>query len=276
MRADEATPASLSGRTILIAPSDPGDSQFAIALEHQGARVIAWPTIEITDPESFAALDEAIENLFGYDWLIVANVNAAEFFLRRFKLTGQEISAMDALRVCALDDETRQQLEESRVHVDLVPERLATEGVLAALEAYSGGRGSLAGINFLLPRAAISRAPLPQALEDAGARVDVVTAYRTTSNNSELTQLNALVAGGGIDCIVFTTYSSVRPFSQLFDSNDLSWLIKEVAIACVDHATAQAATEFGLCAQITHVEFSILELAHAIASYFSTNDARPA
>src|SRR5712692_756823 len=160
-----STNQALAGRTIWIAPS--GDHELAEELTRQGARVITWPKIEIIDPESFAALDEAIQNLFGYDWLVLANINAAGFFLRRLQNLGHEISELDALRVCALDDATRQQLEESRVHVDLVPEKLATEGVMAALETYLGGRDALRGLNFLLPRAAISRDPLPKALEDA-------------------------------------------------------------------------------------------------------------
>jgi uroporphyrinogen III methyltransferase / synthase len=259
----------LANRTILVAPS--GDQELATELARHGARVIAWPKVEIIDPESFAALDEAIQNLFGYDWLIFANTNAAGVFLRRLQNLGHEISELDALRVCALDDATRQQLEESHVHLDLVPERPATDGVLAALETYNGGRDSLRGLNFLLPRAAISRDQIRRALEDAGARVDLVAAYRTASNNSELVQLSVLLDGGGIDCIVFTSPASVWAFSNLLDTNDLSLPLKEVPVVCGDQATADAATEFGLRAGITPAESTNPELARAIASCLSTN-----
>ena len=267
---------SLDGRTILVAPDNAQAGELTVELTRHGARVIAWPKVEIIDPESFADLDEAIQNLFGYDWLICANTNAARFFLRRFQHTGHEVSELDALRVCALDDAARQQLEELQVHVDLVPEGFATDGVLAALETYTGGLGSLHGLNFLLPRSVVSRDYLRQAIEDAGARVDSVVSYRTAGNNSELVQLGVLLEGGGIDCLVFTTPASVRAFSQLFDTSDLSRLLKEVAVACVDQATADAATECGSRAEITLVEFSIPELARAIASYSSPNSARPA
>ncbi|HVS83196.1 MAG TPA: uroporphyrinogen-III synthase [Pyrinomonadaceae bacterium] len=260
---------SLGERTILVAPDDARARELTSELGRCGARVLAWPQIEIVEPDSYAALDEAIQNLFGYDWLIFANVNAASFFLRRLQHLGHEMSELDALRVCALDDATRQQLEESHVHVDLVPEKLATEGVMAALETYIGGRNALRGLNFLLPRAAISRDYLPPALEDAGARVDVVSAYRTASNNSELIQLNALVAGGGIDCIAFTTPSSVRAFSQLFDANDLSRLLKEVAVACADDNTVQTVEEYGLRANVSAVAFAADGLVKGIESHFS-------
>jgi uroporphyrinogen III methyltransferase/synthase len=257
---------SLANRTILVAASE--DHEFVSALTRHGARVITWPQIELVDPDNYVALDEAIQNLFGYDWLIFANVNAAHFFFRRLQHLRHEISELDALRVCALDDATRQQLVELRVHVDLVPETFATDGVMAALETYVGGRSSLRGLNFLLPRAAISRDHLPQALEDAGARVDVVAAYRTVLNNSELIQLNALLAGGGIDCIVFTKPSSARAFSQLFDTNDLSRLLREVVVACADDGTAQAAAEFGLREQIVPSEPGVATLVFALTAHF--------
>jgi uroporphyrinogen-III synthase len=264
---------AITGRTILIAPS--GEHDLSAELARHGARVLVWPHVAIVEPDNYSTLDEAIQNLFGYDWLIFANTNAAGFFLGRLQNLSHEISVLDPLRVCAVDDATRQQLEESHVHVDLVPETLATDGVMAALETYNGGRDSLRGLNFLLPRAVISRDYLRQAIEDAGARVDFVAAYRTTSNNSELVQLSVLLDGGGIDCIAFTTPASVRSFSQLLDTNDLSRPLKEVVVACIDQSTSQAANELGVRPQITGTELTIPELARAIASYFSTNYARP-
>ena len=276
MRADKATTASLSGRTILVAPDDGQADGLAAVLTRHGARVITWPKTEIIDPERFAALDEAIQNLFGYDWLIFSNTNAAGSFTRRQQNLGHEVSELDALRVCALNEATRQQLEEARVHVDLVPETFATDSVMAALEIYNGGRDSLRGLNFLIPRAVVSRDYLRQALEDAGARVDVVPAYRTAgSHNAELVQLSVLLDGGGIDCIVFTTPESIWTFSQLFDTNDLPRLLKEVVVAGADEATTEAATAFGLRAQITLAQPAIAELARAIASYFSTSHTQP-
>src|SRR5260370_14982417 len=163
-----STNKALAGRTILIAPS--GERALTAELTRHGARVITWPRIEIIDPESFTALDEAIQNLFGYDWLVLANPNAAGFFLRRLQNLGHEISDLDALRVCALNDATRQQLEDAHGHVDLVPERPANEALIAALDTYIGGRESPRRPNLLLPHAALSLDYFLQALADLSAR----------------------------------------------------------------------------------------------------------
>ena len=90
------------------------------------------------------------------------------------------------------------------------------------LKPTPAGRDSLRGLNFLIPCAPIARQYLQQALEDAGARVDVVIAYRTVALTSQLlSQLNALLAGGGVDCVAFSMASDVRQFAELFDTNDL-------------------------------------------------------
>jgi len=99
-----STKGPLTSRTILIASSVP--LELTTELERYGARVLTWPKLDVRAPDNFAAIDEGIGNLFGYDWLIFQSVNAVNFFLRRFQTLGHEISELDALRVCAVGQET--------------------------------------------------------------------------------------------------------------------------------------------------------------------------
>ncbi len=255
----------LVGQTFLIAPS--AVRELAIALERQGARVVSWPGIDIRAPETYAALDEAIENLFGYDWMIFRNVNAVAFFLARFQELGHEISELDSVRVCALGQEVLQRLEESHVHVDVIPDRLSTQSIFDAIEVYLGGRDALHGFNFLVPSAGASDTCLQKALEDAGARADLVTTYQACSTNDSY-RINALLRGGAFDCITFTSASEVLELAQLFDVSELGELLKEVAVVCTDQETAQCAAGFGLAANIAVNTVEGPALADAIASCF--------
>src|SRR5919112_2564552 len=153
--------APLSGRTVLITRARRQAAEFAAELERLGARVVECPTIEIVEPESYAALDQAIEDLFGYDWVVFTSANGVEHFLRRLELKGVDVSALDELRVCAIGGATADRLRDAQVHVDVVPEKFQAEGVYAALESYVGGRAQLDRLNFLLPRAAVARDHLP-------------------------------------------------------------------------------------------------------------------
>lgn len=264
---------SLEGRNIIITRALAQAGEFATTLENFGARVIPCPTIEIVDPESFAALDEAIDHLYGYDWIIFTSVNGVDYFLRRLQRQDNrrhEVSDLDDLKVCAIGDATAEALRTANIHVDVIPHEFNAEGIFGALQTFVGGRAGLAGLSFLIPRAAVARNYLPEALEEAGARADVVAAYRTVQpQNPDLGRINALLSGGGIDCIAFTSSSTVANFAQLFDTSDLSELLQGVAVACIGDITAGTAAEYGLRTDIMPEEYTVPALAGAIAVHFS-------
>ncbi len=267
--AEQKTERPLTGRTIVITRARAQSEEFAAELERLGARVVSCPTIEIVEPESYALLDEAIENLYGYDWLIFTSVNGVDYFLRRLETRGHEVSELDELRVCAIGEATAYRLREARIHVDVVPEQFKAEGAFSAIEAYVGGREGLDRLNFLIPRAAIARDYLPKALEETGARVDVVPAYRTVRpQTSERGRVEALLAGGAVDCITFTSSSTLINFAQLFDTMDLSQLLEGVAVACIGDITAATASEYNLRTNILPNEYTIPALTRAIVDYY--------
>lgn len=260
----------LNGRTVIITRALAQASEFAAALEADGARVVACPTIEIVPPETYAPLDEAIENLFGYDWLILTSANGVEHFLRRMEELGKDVSELDDLRVCSIGKATLERLVSAHVHVDVVPQKFQAEGVFEALESYIGGRDKFENLNVLLPRAAVARDYLPLKLEEAGARVDVIAAYRTVRPDStDRARVEALLLGGGVDCITFTSSSTVHNFAQLFDTRDLRALLAGVSVACIGEITAGTAAEHGLVTHIQPDEHTAPALARAIADFFS-------
>jgi uroporphyrinogen III methyltransferase/synthase len=267
MGADKFKP--LEGRTVMITRARAQAAEFAAALEAYGARVVACPTIEIVPPASYAQLDEAIENIFGYDWLVLTSANAVEHFLARLEAAGKDVSELDELHVCAIGEATAARLVEAHVHVDVVPERSRAEGVFEALEAYLGGRERFENLNFLLPRAAVARDFLPRALEAAGARCDVVEAYRTVRpETTDRARAEALLVGGGVDVVTFTSSSTVHNFSQLFDTRDLRPLLAGVRVACIGAVTAETAAEYGLRAEIVPAQSNTRALARAVADFY--------
>jgi len=261
----------LAGRTVVVTRAVSQAGEFVAELERYGAKVIVCPTIEIAEPESYERLDEAVDHLYGYDWLIFTSANAIEFFLRRLKTRGVNIDQLDEIRVCAIGAPSADKLRDAHVHVDVIPSQSNAEGVFAALSEFVGGVDQLRGLNILLPRAAVGRDYLPKALEEAGARVDLVTAYRTVvPENLDRGRLSAMLAGGG-DCIAFTSSSTVKNLALLFDTHDLSKILSGVAIACIGEITAATAREYGLNVDIQPAQSTVKDLAKAIADYYVTH-----
>jgi uroporphyrinogen III methyltransferase/synthase len=261
----------LAGRTVVVTRAASQASDFVAELESYGANVIVCPTIEIAEPESYERLDEAIDHLYGYDWLIFTSANAIDFFLRRLNTRSLKVEDLDAIKVCAIGQASADKLRDAHVHVDVIPSQAKAEGVFAALSEFVGGNEHLHGLNVLLPRAAVGRDYLPKALEDAGARVDVVTAYRTVvPENLDRGKLSAMLAGSA-DCIAFTSSSTVKNFALLFDTHDLSKVLSGVAVACIGEITAETAREYGLKTDIQPAQFTVKDLAKSIANYYQND-----
>ncbi|HSQ23921.1 MAG TPA: uroporphyrinogen-III synthase, partial [Pyrinomonadaceae bacterium] len=170
------------------------------------------------------------------------------------------------LQVLAIGEAAVEQLIESQIHVDVALDRSSLKSVFPAIEAYVGGRESIAGLNFLIPSAGTARESFESQLADAGARVDAVIAYRTTIEKQKLSQLKALFVGGGVYCVAFTCPSGVEEFAQLFDTDDLSLFLIETKVACIDSKTRDAAIRFALTPAIVPDEPSIAALASLIVS----------
>lgn len=263
------SPQLLRGRTIVVTRAAAQANEFVAALEQYGAQVIVCPTIEIRELESYEQLDDALEHLYGYDWLIFTSVNGVDHFFKRLGTTQHNSNELDALKVCAIGDATAERLHELHVHVDLVPDVFKAEGVFAALERFVGGRSALQTLNILIPRASVARDYLPKALVEAGARVDVVPAYRTVvPADLDRGRLAAMLSGGA-DCIAFTSSSTVRNLGQLFDTDDLSGPLAGVVIACIGDVTSATAADYGLTVAVQPKDFTIPALARAIAEYYS-------
>ena len=265
---------TLAGRTVVITRAASQAAAFVSALESYGASVISCPTIEIAEPESYERLDEAIDHLYGYDWLIFTSANGVDYFLRRLNTRGINVAELDELKVCAIGEATADKLRDAHIHVDLIPSQAKAEGVFAALTEFAGGTEKLHGLNFLIPRAAAGRDYIPKSLEDAGARVDVVTAYRTVlPEDVDRGRLSAMLTGSA-DCIAFMSSSSVKNLALLFDTHDLGEKLKGLTIACIGDVTAATAAEYGLHVDIQPHETTAAALGEAIAKYFQdTTDA---
>jgi uroporphyrinogen III methyltransferase / synthase len=144
--------------------------------------------------------------------------------------------------------------------------------VFAALSEFAGAPEQLHGLNILIPRAAVGRDYLPKSLEEAGARVDVVTAYRTVlPEDLDRGRLSAMLTGSA-DCIAFMSSSSVKNLGLLFDTHDLGEKLRGLTIACIGEVTAATAAEYGLQVDIQPQETTATSLANAIAEYYSRHN----
>lgn len=234
----------MNERVLLVAPA----SNLTPQLESAGFQTISWPKVRLTPLDNFPALDEAIANLYGYDWIIFVDSDAVRFFVERVQQQSREVSDLDTLRVCAIREATAAALELARVHVDVVATQTNPSVIIEQLATYAGGIKHLDRLNFLLPQAAIGRDYLKEHIENIGARADVVVSYQTVANDDlmRLAGLYSMLLTGSVDAVVFATPDDVFELARLFDTNNLGPLLRNTFVLAIGDATTNAAETAGI------------------------------
>jgi len=191
----------LHGLKIAITRARRSAPDMALQLSALGAQVLEYPTIEIVPPISFDALDRAIADLEAYDWLIFTSANAVETFAERLAASSRDLRGLRA-KLCAIGPATRKAVEKMHLKVDVVPEEYVAESLIEALQGHD-----MTGRRILIPRAAVARDSVPEALRAMGATVEIAEAYRTIVPESG--------AAPAADWITFTSSSTVKNFIAL-------------------------------------------------------------
>ncbi|MGH7411335.1 MAG: uroporphyrinogen-III C-methyltransferase, partial [Candidatus Methylomirabilis sp.] len=222
----------LFGKRILITRAREQAGNFAELLEAQGAEVVQIPLIKVTPPGTWKPLDQAIERLTTYQWVIFTSANGVEAFFLRLRALRQDARRLGAARICAIGPATAEALEKHSIIPDLVPTAFRAEGIIEAFQQHD-----LQGAKILLPRAEVARDLLPLELKRRGATVDVVSAYRTVQAGSEGELLKELLKDRKIDLVTFTSSSTVTHFVEVLQTEDLKALMEGVRVACIGPIT---------------------------------------
>jgi uroporphyrinogen III methyltransferase/synthase len=249
----------LAGRRILITRAREQVEEFSGLLQRYGAHVVAFPTIEIAPSEDWRPLDEAIEKLDSYDWIIFTSVNGVRLFTQRLKDKRRSVDALEGKKIGAIGPRTQRALEEMGLKVTFMPTEYRAEGVIEGLKA----RG-VKGQKILLSRARGARKILPESLREAGAVVDEVEVYQAVKPSKSSESLEVILKKG-IDVVTFTSSSTVRNFMELVSDKSA---LNGVKVAVIGPITAETVRTYGLEPHITPQEYTIPALAEAIVEYF--------
>ncbi len=87
-------------------------AEFSDRLRALGADAIELPVISIQAPQDPAPLDQAIERLASYDWLIFTSVNGVRFFLDRLDALAARSTVIEG---AASAPSARQRGEQSKI-----------------------------------------------------------------------------------------------------------------------------------------------------------------
>lgn len=249
----------LFGKSVLVTRAREQASALTARLEEMGAQCYEAPAIQIVPPESFAALDQAIQELSSYQWLVFTSTNGVDYFFERLHHAKKDSRMLAGIKVAAIGTQTAEQLRKFGICADIVPLEFRAEGIVDSLSPLIEP-----GMKVLIPRALIARDVLPVKLSAIGAVINVVPAYRTVTADTDGTALAEKLSAGEIELITFTSSSTVTNLLELLGSQGAK-LIGKCKVACIGPITAATCVEHGIRPDIIADEYTIRGLVKAIS-----------
>jgi uroporphyrinogen-III synthase len=249
---------SLTGKRILVTRTRQQSSDLAARLEALGAIPILIPTIEIVPPESYTALDNALEQLDTFDWILFTSANAIEVFAQR------RVPGLAPKRLAVIGPATAKAAQAIGLQVDLIPPRYVAESLADALSP------QVAGCRVLLIRAVEARDVLPESLTQAGAFVTVAPAYGNQIPATSVSMIKEVFDSPKHypDAIPLTSASTARSLVALLNASNLT-LPQGVALASIGPITSEAIRDLGYEPAIEATEATVPALIEALEKYFA-------
>jgi uroporphyrinogen-III synthase len=245
----------LEGLRIVVTRAAAPKDALAVRLAALGADVIRAPSIEITDPDSWSDVDDAIARLTrgAYEWIVFASVNAVTRFLER-----SAGAALGSAKIAAVGPTTADSLRERGIEVDLVPATHTSDALAAAI---GPGRGSV-----LWPRVQDGPRDAVAALERRGRRVDEVAVYRNVPASKDSPGMGRVLAGD-FDVMTFASASAVVNLARVAPAHELGLGPSDEPqriVACIGPSTAAQARRLGFRVDVVASEHSARGLADAL------------
>jgi uroporphyrinogen III methyltransferase/synthase len=230
----------LFGKRVLVTRPRHQAGELVHRLEELGATCHVLPAVEVRALTDFSAVDKALKDLAGFDWLVFTSTNGVKAFLQRLRETGRDLRALGSLQLAAIGPATAQALRDYHLEPDLVPEVYRSESLAAAL------KDRVAGRRVLLTRADRGLDILRQELA-AVAQVEQVAVYSQVDAVDTEAEGFACLRRGEIDYVTLTSSNIARALIQALDEHCRTRVrAGELNLVSISPRTSGAVAELGL------------------------------
>jgi uroporphyrinogen-III synthase len=203
----------LQGRRIGVTRAEQQLGEARRLFEAAGATVIDLPALAVTPPDDWRPLDDALEELEDFHWIVFSSANGVEAVQQRLALRGRSLAHRPAgVRIAAVGRKTAAILESLGAEADFVPPAFVADSLIEHFPV-SGW-----GLRLLIPRVQSGgRTLLAEAFAAAGARVVEVSAYETRCPEQWPTGALLALERRELHAITFSSGKTVSHTCQLLE-----------------------------------------------------------
>lgn len=246
----------LFGQTVLVTRPAEQASELAEPLTELGAEVLVQPAIEISPPDDWGPVDDALRRLDRYDWLVFSSANGVRYLLDRLPQLGLDLRALQRVRIAAIGPGTASTLEHYRLRADIVPAEFRAEALAEELARSARGQ------RFLLARASRGREILAETLLASGAAVDQIVVYRSSDMTLSDNDISRRLHAGEIGWVTVTSSAIARSLVALFGAG-----LRQTQLASISPITSATLRELGHTPAVEAKQYTTSGVVAAICQF---------
>lgn len=210
--------------------ANPQNNRLISELKQKGANLLILPSIRTEAVELDENEKDVLRNLQNFDWLILTDVFAAEYFIEALRELGVDFFELDDLTVCAFGEASADRLRFVQVHADIIPAKMDDETIYATISQFVGD--DFADLRFLIIKEITAKPLLAEKLENRAATVAEIAIYQANiENSSELIRLKTLLENGAVDEFIFSAAEDLASLKLMLPENDLKRILSESRVA---------------------------------------------
>ncbi|MEM9162523.1 MAG: uroporphyrinogen-III C-methyltransferase [Cyanobacteria bacterium P01_F01_bin.4] len=264
MEHDQLPTGALTGQTVLVTRAAGQSSQFTTLLTAQGATVVDMPALEIRPPRDWQPMDQAIDAIATFNWLLLTSANAVNFFFDRLIERGQDLRTLAPVKIAVVGKKTAAVLQKRGFQADFIPPNYMAD---ALFEHFPNAQG----LKLLFPRVESGgRDVLVREFTTQGAEIVEVPAYESACPGQMSPAANLAIDSGQVDVVTFASSKTVRHFRQLMEQGfGEGWRdrFEGVAIASIGPQTSRDCREIFGRVDIEAEVYTLDGLTQAMAEW---------
>ena len=269
---------SLNGRTVAITRPAGQAKEAGKLIQEMGGVPYYIPAIEIKALSNPAPVKRFIAELAKgqVDYVILMSTNGVKFLFsaaESLKQTSRLQNGLEKTFVIAVGPRTSEALKDYHVHVDLVPTKYSSEGLIEVFHDKD-----LVGRRIRIPRTSNATPTLTDKLKEMGADVEEIYVYESglPVDEQRKDKFYQDLRGRKIDAIVFGSGLSAKNiFKMLSEKAPMETLRGtlngKVTTVAIGPTTAEALKELGIEVDVVPEDYLFEKALAALAAYWNTH-----
>jgi uroporphyrinogen-III synthase len=250
-------PRALLDKTVLVPRGKDQAKSFSQLVERYGGIPVEIPLIAFRPIEKNQRLQECLETLDTYDWIIFTSNVTVETF---FSFCHRDVAELP--KIAVIGKKTAEVLVKMGIHPAFVPSAYVAEVFVEKFLPLVDGHTKV-----LLPKGNLAREYIASSLTEAGAQVDEVVIYETYMPDESRLKLAQMLSKNELDILTFTSPSTVDHLMEVVKEYGLEEQLKKCIIGCIGPVSEQKLLEYGLTVHASPDEYTVKDMIMSTIAY---------